>query len=530
MSHLVESCAAGATIEVEAEGAGATGEAPELWQERPGRCLECGKESLGGPAGRCPGCGSLLLRRAIRRGAEPADDQDAGLARSQDKAMRSHDIRRALCVAATRLRLAQSSRPSAVPGLLLEMASLFGALGEPARREKYVERALGLFREAGSGGGVAMALAALARMEQERGRLDQALARCHEALREVSAYGDRDLQGRVELSMGQLLEATGLHAQALHVYRRLTAAEAEPRVRFGAILGVGRTLQALGDYPVAFGCFENASGLAHRERLAEARPQLGLAQASLLLTVRDTKLAGDCLDWAEARLSDSEVTQRIELLTLRGRHNLLLGHSALAEQTLQQAADLAGQHHAGAQQGWARYHLAQARRAQSHVEEARSAARAALERAREQDLRELFVAAAVLLAQLDPDLLHSAEGEELVRQAHTQAKELLLPELLWRTSQVMASLCEEQGNLDMERRYLGQARGLLEEMRQKYEAFRRASLFFSDPEKLRLYQHWAQRMLDWDLRGQVEQAVEDCAEPALARTLQAVLFPASASA
>jgi tetratricopeptide (TPR) repeat protein len=524
MNQLVARTA-GAAIEVEAGAAEPA--AAELWQERAGPCLNCGLPGgVATEAGRCPECGSVPVRRAVRRGAERDEQQDEGLARSQEQAWRAQEVRRALGVAATRLRLAQARRPSAVPDLLLQMSSMFCALGDAARHQAYAERSLALFREAGSGEGVARALSALAHFEQRRGRLDHALARCQEALRELDPHGDRGLQGRIELTMGQVLEATGLHAQALHVYRRVATAEVEPRERFGGVVGLGRTLLALGDYPVAFGCFENALALSQRCGLTEARPTLALAQAELLLTVRDVKLAGDCLDWAEARLSEAEPAQRIELLVLRGRHRSMQGQLVPAEQVLLHASELAGQLHAAAQQGWARLHLAQVRRAQSRVEEARAGARGVLERARAHDLRELSVAAAVLLAEVDRELLRTAEGEELLRQAHTQAKELLLPELLWRTSAAMASLCEEQGHLEMERRYLGQARGLLEEMRQKYEAFRRGALFFGDADKLRLYQHWAQRMLDWDQRLQVEMAAESCGEPALARTLHAVLFPA----
>src|SRR5262249_3981301 len=117
MSQRAEARTTGATIEIgqgaaETEGAP---RAPELWQERSCGCLDCGKEAgLPTNGGRCPECGGLVLRRAVRQGSELAEQQDVGLARSQERAWQAQEARRAVGVAATRLRLAQASRPSAV--------------------------------------------------------------------------------------------------------------------------------------------------------------------------------------------------------------------------------------------------------------------------------------------------------------------------------------------------------------------------------------------------------------------------------
>jgi tetratricopeptide (TPR) repeat protein len=498
-----------------------------LWQERQGHCLDCGKEQASGlPSGLCSECGAPLLRRAFRRDLEDGGQRDAALAESQNRALCALDFVRALGLAATRLRLAQVHRPSVVPAILLDMSAIFGLLGDSSRQHAYTERALALFREAGQSGGVALALCALGRMEQERGRLDSGLSRCHEALKELASFGDRSLQGKVELTMGHLLETSGLHAQGLDVYRRLAAGDVGNRVRLQAILGLGRCLLALGEYHVAFGCFEDALELSQQVGAAELRPHMALSQGLLFLTLRDVRLAEQCLGWAEKRLQGGDPAQRVELLLLRGRLALVQGHAIPADKLLQQAAEQAAAQHVSAPLAWARYYGALAKRAQTNAEEARNLARSALEKAQAQDLRELAVAAAVLLADLDRHNGPSAGWEELVRQAHTQARELRIPELLWRTSLAMAYLGEALGDEKMERRYLSQAVTVLDEMRQKYEQFRRGPLFFTDPEKLRVYQHWARRMLDWNERPKIEQAAEDCTEPHLQRTLQSILASA----
>lgn len=499
-------------------------ETKEQWQERSTRCLECGKEArMASATLHCSECGNMVLRSACRRRLDEVEREDAELAQGQERAQQSLDFRRALNLAAARLRLAQERGSSLVPTLLLEMSSIFGALGDLVRRGAYAEKALSLFRQVGQSQGMAMALCVLGQFEQERGRLDSGLRRCREGLSELATYDDHGPQNKVELTMGHLLETSGLFPQALEQYRRLTRAEGGTAVRMGAILGLGRCLLALGEYQTAFACFEDALEVAAGAAATQFRLPLALSQAALFVTVRDAKLAGDCLAWAEGKSSAGDAGGRIELAILKARHAMLLNQWMLAERFLESAADQATRHPVTSYLAWTRYYQAVVHRAQGRLDESRASAQLALERAQSQGLRELCALCALLLVDQDASLANSAEGEGLIRRAHAQAKELRLPELLWRTSLAMATLCAEQNNDEMEERYLTQARGVLEEMRQKAVAFRRGSYFFGDPDKLRFYQHWAQRMLAWDQRKEVEVAAYRCAEPALARALEAVL-------
>ncbi len=494
------------------------------WREGESHCLDCGQQHVNvSLTGRCQECGGLLLRKAVRihrpHNGDLFEKRDSSGLATDDSPHREAVLGKL----AEQLYYAQAHVSEEVPALLLKMAELFGELGSPARRQAYAERALAIFRERGDRVREARALCVLADVDRERGEIQVALRWCKQALRVIGQDGDPLEVARIKSIIAELFESVGSYAQAMAIHREVVTRAREGGARAASIVKLGRCLIALGEYQTAFDYFEDALAQTDSPSPGEV-VSVALAQALLYLTIHDPKTARSCVEWASTRLTDSDSHSATEALLLMGRVYLQEGDPPRAEEVLAQAEELARKHHRKTSIPGILHARGLTAMARGNSKEARNLANQAFELAETHGLRETAVLAAVLFCEIDRYQSPDGALEEVVEKIHAYAKGLRLPELVWRTSLLVARVKERVGDVNGERRYLQQTLELLSDLREKYREFGRVDCFFRDHSKLKAYGDWARRMVDWGYRQDVEATAGESEDPALVQELGQVLF------
>jgi class 3 adenylate cyclase len=326
-----------------------------------------------------------------------------------------------------------------------------------------LERALGLFREAGDEGGEGRALDVLAMVAALGGDLDMSIAHAQAALPRLAAAGDRQTEASCLASLGFFLFYRGRRSEAEPwLQKALTAAraighraqEASVRSLTGEFVEPygdwGRALQEVGEG------LAMARALGHREWTAASLGTLG-------------RLHRYCGDVAGARRLHEEMLEiardlrtPLWLAEAVGEvgQDLVAAGTAEGARHLREAVELAGEAIKFAMRPLLA--LADLALEQGQAEEALEAAR------RLQGVLAKFAAAATEARRLEGQALvalgRTAEGEVLLRRTKAEAADLGAVPVGWRACLALARLCDAAGRTTEAVAERAQALTLLEQV------------------------------------------------------------------